>query len=1213
MFKKNVFIPDFVKIQRSNFQRFLNSGITSEINIRNPIVNEVAGLSLVLYPQYYQLCPPENTIKMCIVNGTTYACKLYVPAQLLNKKTGISHFQWILLTTLPLMNNRGHFILNGSPRVIINQMVRSPGVYYAETIDRKGRRTIYGDLISQRGTWLRFEMDSEAKCYVRMKRTPKIPIPLVLEAMGFNTSLSTQRLSKYEWFEKSNELGYQFDLLNEIEANSKRKYNKSELYTLQEWALVSIYALTHPKRELVEITPEMGKKFLFRKFLNPRTYDLGYLGRVRLNKKFNLSIPESHRILTAEDIFKIVDNLSNIFEGNAGVDDIDHLKNRRIRASGELIQNQFAIGLTRFEKIIRERLRRPLYTTSLAHLVTTKPINAAFREFFGSSQLSQFLDQTNPLAEITHKRRFTSLGPSGVSRETAGMAIRSIHPTHYGRICPIETPEGQNAGLVNSPTTFTRINENGFLESPFYKVFKGQVQASISYLTADQEEEYVVAPGDIPTDHLKFLGNTLLPGRINQDFSNIKSTSIQFLSISSLQMISVATSLIPFLEHDDANRALMGSNMQRQAVPLIKPEKPIVGTGYEARVVSDSGHVLTAKFSGYVTYVSSDEIRIYSLVKLPFQTFKIGMNNQQNPCIEEKNNLPEFKHIELEENNNNHTEKRTNLFDKHFQLQTITYKLEGITRSNQDTLQFEKPLIKEGQWVEKGDVIADGSASSGGQLALGKNILIGYVPWEGYNFEDAILISERLVQEDLYTSLHVEKHETIIKETRFGEELLIRDIPDLPMTSKRLLDEKGIIKLGSWVREGDVLVGKVTPINRKPLSPHERLLYDIVGKNVRNLKDTSLRVPKGLVARVVSIRLFDTDGRCYEKKLKTSTPLGLNKKNNQDMKFDFQQNSMLMGNQKNIKIGFSNVRRRLKQKDYQLVLPEFQTKDSIKVLSSVRPSPSFKIKRVQILLAEKRRIQVGDKVAGRHGNKGIVSRILPQNDMPYLPDGRPLDMVLNPLGVPSRMNVGQVYECLLGLAGYHLKEHYKIAPFDEIVGSQTSRSVVYSKLFKARTLTKQRWLFDPNYPGKVKLFDGRTGEPFDQRVMVGQSYILKLVHQVDEKIHARSTGPYSLVTQQPLRGRSKHGGQRLGEMEVWALEGFGAAYILQELLTVKSDDMKGRHQVMDAILTNVRMQLGTPESFKVLVRELQSLCLDIGVFAITEKGYRRQVDILRLP
>nr|WQA10908.1 RNA polymerase beta subunit [Streptosarcina sp. YL-2023a] len=744
------------------------------------------------------------------------------------------------------------------------------------------------------------------------------------------------------------------------------------------------------------------------------------------------------------------------------MDDIDHLKNRRVKASGELIQTQIGTGFLRLEKLIREKMKKPKRNLSIRNLITTKPFNGALREFFGSSQLSQFMDQTNPLAEITHKRRVSSLGPGGISRETAGMAVRGIHPTHYGRICPIETPEGQNAGLVNSITTHAKVNSLGFLETPFYKVYLGQIQTKLGAVlfSAEKEENIKVAPGDLNLSDLNFLPKKSIPIRISEEFKKTPRNAVEYIALSPIQMISIATSLIPFLEHDDANRALMGSNMQRQAVPLINPERPIVGTGLEARVASDSGHLLQAK-----------------------------------------------------------------------ELQTYQ-------RSNQDTCVTQRPVGCEGDWIQKGDLLADGTASVSGELALGKNVLVAYMPWEGYNFEDAILISERLVYDDVYTSLHIERYDLEIRDTKYGVEQITNQIPEIDLKELEHLENTGIAKTGSWVKEGDILVGKVTPIQKKPLSPHEKLLYDIVGKEIPTTRDSSLRVPKGIQGRVIDVQILDTE--------------------------------------------------------------------------TIPPEIAFEGPgRVHIFLAEKRKIQVGDKLAGRHGNKGIVSRILPRQDMPYLPDGTPIDMVLNPLGVPSRMNVGQVFECLLGLAGVYLKQQYKITPFDEIYGPEASRSLVYSKLYEARLKTGQEWLFNPTFPGKTKLFDGRSGECFDQAITVGQAYVLKLVHLVDEKIHARSTGPYSLVTQQPLRGRSKHGGQRLGEMEVWALEGFGAAYTLQELLTVKSDDMKGRHRVLGAILTNDPISLGTPESFKVLVRELQSLCLDVGVFKLDSAFRRKQVDIMK--
>ena len=994
---KNFFVPDFIEIQRSNFQNFLKYGLINEIKSKSQIFTKETNLTLVLYPEYYKITPAEVDEKLAITTGISYSGKLYLPAQLINKKTGISHFQWILLGTLPLMNKRGHFVLNGSPRVIINQMIRSPGIYFVQSLDRKGDKTVYADLISQKGTWLRFEIDNEKIPYLRMKRTPKIPIFLLLQAMGMNISNITQRLEKKDFFHDAIMKGYELTKFHELEGNSNKKvFFKNKFDSLENLALISLYGITHSKRDLLDITPEMGRKFIFRKFQNPKTYDLGILGRRNLNQKFNLSISLDTRVVTAEDIFKIIDFLAKVFEGNKLLDDIDDLKNRRVRSSSELIQNQFSIGLTRFEKIIIDRLKRPNIYSSLSYLITTKPMNSALREFFGSSQLSQFLDQTNPLAEITHKRRFTSLGPSGVSRETAGMVIRSIHPTHYGRICPIETPEGQNAGLVNSPTSYANINSNGFIETPFVKVYKGQIQEKIYYMTADQEEIFFTAPADIDKDFLNFLPRNSIPVRFNKNFVNFNSNKINFFSLSSLQMISVATSLIPFLEHDDANRALMGSNMQRQAVPLMKTERPFVGTGYEGRVVSDSGHTINAKHSGYVLFVSSEKIKVLSLVGSKFQKplristeTKEDLNNQNQislkpiisrgkkldyfnsskKLIAKKNNQnikkfnyfwtkntlifsllvstgtnrsPEKKRKSLKKKeiyvnitkcekknkrkfikylfssqirysvlknqnllfgfNLNSTTKKVfnnsfcakendnlkefaqnfnqnqsvttmntpnylhgfNLGDN-YKLKIITYKLQNLARTNQDTCVKEKPLVLEGQWVETGDVLADGAASFGGELALGKNLLLGYLPWEGYNFEDAIVISERLVQEDVFTSLHVEKYEIEVKDTRFGSEKITKDIPEISIKSKTLLDNQGIVKLGSWVTEGDILVGKITPINRKPLSPHERLLYDIVGKDVRNIKDSSLRIPKGVSGRIVTVRIFDHEGKCFEK------------------------------------------------------------------------------------------------------------------------------------------------------------------------------------------------------------------------------------------------------------------------------------------------------------------------------------------------------------
>ena len=1391
-------IPDLIDIQRNSFQSLLTGGLIKEFNSRKSILNLEKTIQLIFYPEHYKLHSPEYTIEQAIKQGKTYSCRIYVPARLTDKKTKQTRTQWVFIGNLPLITRRGHFILNGTPRVIINQLVRSPGIYYQESIDTKRRRTCYADLISQRGTWLRFEFDKKNRAWVRMKKTPKIPATILLQALGLTTTQILNRVSEKNWVfssakfsdllkkilsqhEKS--IDFQKWILtlenSEIESNnynlnqfaqtwldnlqenltknqeklSKQiQFEEEEFFTSrknleisnsfrnfkknyithwsdQDRALFSLALILYPKKDVSELSPELGKKFLFRKFLNPRTYDLGDLGRLRLNTRFENQSSQINKTLTPDDILNIFEGLAKLEKGLIKTDDIDHLKNRRVRASGELIQNQFSIGLLRLEKIIRERLKRStflnfktsqfeknqgrtqgqsnfqtlgfrnkfsefttgktlnrplnkandkgdlrnglIFTNSselsdlynknnltlkllnIRKLVNSKPVNTSFREFFGSSQLSQFLDQTNPLAEITHKRRFTCLGPGGVNRDTAGMAVRSIHPSHYGRICPIETPEGQNAGLVNSPTIFANLSKTGFLLTPFYKVAIGQVQKSFINFSADNEEKLIIAPADLQKSLYSFLESSSIPVRQKQDFGRLNSKKVNFLGVSPLQMISLATALVPFLEHDDANRALMGSNMQRQAVPLLKPVRPVVGTGLEGRAVIDSGSLLQSDINGYVYSVSGKRIIV------------IGkLEKQKKNCSSNPKNLRKES------------------------LQLKIYCLSEYHRSNQDTSLVHRPLVKEGQWVETGDILADCSASTNGDLALGKNLFVAYMPWEGYNFEDAILINERLVQDDLYTSLHIEKYTVEVKDTKYGFEQITRNLQDLPEAILKNLQPNGLISEGTWVTEGDILVGKSTPITRKLLSPHEKLLYDVVGKQVPKTCDTSLRVPKGVQGRVLAVEVLSANGIAislnsnqnekkegYSNELETEfseskdsfgedmleiQPTGTNliTKNKETIKgekivfekYQFLNNKFIRNFSKvetlqKAKKVKKSVSIHLKNREISKNLKRYLSKLLIENKKEVLPVKNFLADskafsysstkllknsnitsigqdqrsnltetpiQVTIYLAQKRKIQVGDKIAGRHGNKGIVSQILPREDMPYLPDGTPIDIVLNPLGVPSRMNVGQVFECLLGLAGFYLKEQYRILSFDEMFGSETSRGIVYQKLYEARRKTKQNWLFNPNHPGKLKVFDGRTGEPFDQSVIIGQAYILKLVHLVDDKIHARSTGPYSLVTQQPLRGRSKHGGQRLGEMEVWALEGFGAAYTLQELLTVKSDDIKGRHQVMDAILNSESIDFATPESFKVLVCELQSLCLDIGCYGLISTGHVELVDIKQL-
>ena len=799
-----------------------------------------------------------------------------------------------------------------------------------------------------------------------------------------------------------------------------------------------------------------------------------------------LTVPNDVRTLTHEDVLSTIDYLINLELdiGGASLDDIDHLGNRRVRSVGELLQNQVRVGLNRLERIIKERMTVG-ETDSLtpAQLVNPKPLVAAIKEFFGSSQLSQFMDQTNPLAELTHKRRISALGPGGLTRERAGFAVRDIHPSHYGRLCPIETPEGPNAGLINSLATHARVNEYGFIETPFWEVEKGRVmkEGNPVYLSADLEDECRVAPGDVATDKSGNILADLIPVRYRQDFEKVPPHQVDYVQLSPVQVISVATSLIPFLEHDDANRALMGSNMQRQAVPLLRPERPLVGTGLESQVARDSGMVPITKVNGIVSYVDANEIVVKDV------------------------------------DGNEHV---------HY--------LQKYQRSNQDTCLNQRPIVKNGDQVISGQVLADGSACEGGEIALGQNVLIAYMPWEGYNYEDAILVSERMVTDDLYTSVHIEKYEIEARQTKLGPEEITREIPNISEESLNNLDEMGIIRTGAFVESGDILVGKVTPKGESDQPPEEKLLRAIFGEKARDVRDNSLRVPKTEKGRVLDVRI-------YTREQGDELPPGAN-----------------------------------------MV--------------------------VRVYVAQRRKIQVGDKMAGRHGNKGIISRILPREDMPYLPDGTPVDIVLNPLGVPSRMNVGQVFELLMGWAASNLNCRVKVVPFDEMYGAEKSHQTVQAFLEEASKQDGKDWVYNPKDPGKLLLKDGRTGEPFDQPVAVGYSHFLKLVHLVDDKIHARSTGPYSLVTQQPLGGKAQQGGQRLGEMEVWALEAYGAAYTLQELLTVKSDDMQGRNEALNAIVKGKPIpRPGTPESFKVLMRELQSLGLDIGVY--TDEG--KEVDLMQ--
>ena len=1084
LFRQNSALPNFLDSQRDSFRYFLETGIREELDFFSPIVGQSLGsavkrptdryISVSFHSKDFYFKKPRYSPQEAVQNLATYNSSLIVPVHVYSKQLNLNATFPVAFCDLPLMTEHGTFILNGSPRVIVHQIVRCPGVYLKPQFDKQGNRTHLVSFLSSYGSWLRFETNKKGIVFAHIDNLRKVPVTLFLQALGF--SLET--------------------ILNSIQHPDlliPTIHEVGSTPTTDE-ALLLLMSRLFPNRPA---NLQRGRKFLFNQFFNPRRYSLSSVGRQRVNQKFRMLNKSKHLTLTPQDTLAALDYLLRCEHGDTQfLDDIDHLKNRRARLAGELIQTQFRLGLNRLERVIFNRIsdenilrQTPGALLSLNSLIRTQVLSSVFQEFFGSNQLSQFMDQTNPLAEITHKRRLSSLGPGGLHRDRAGLIVRGIHPSYYGRICPIETPEGKNAGLVGSIATFTQINKNGFLESPYYKLVKATNRPDRNgffLLNAFYEEDTVVAQSDVDLKQFR------IPTRNQSQFTENKAQDINFLGLCPIQFMSVATALIPFLEHDDANRALMGSNMQRQAVSLLTSERPYVGTGLEARVTRDIGSTIVAKHNSYISYVDAQRIDYFT------------------PKVKDTN-LLDLKALTADV-------IAVNDSFTHHTIWLTTYQ-----RSNQDTSLNHLPLVKANTWVEAGDCLADNSATSQGELALGRNILVGYMPWEGYNFEDAVLVSERLVFNDVFTSIHISRYEISTSRSREGQEYFTKQVE-----RDNYLDDYGIVKVGTWVEPGDVLVGKISPQPESENTPEGRLLRAIFGGVARNTKTTSYCMSSGVTGRILDVRC------------------------------EFQSQT------------FNNE------------------EDSMESTGSV-----------YVYLVQKRRLQIGDKVAGRHGNKGIISNILPRADMPYLQNGKPLDMVLNPLGVPSRMNVGQIFECLLGLAANTLKQNFKVLPFDEMHGSEVSRGFVYHHLYESRLLTQQKWLFKPNSPGKSLIFDGRTGLSFDQPVTVGYPYILKLVHLVDDKIHARSTGPYSLVTQQPLGGRSKKGGQRLGEMEVWALEGFGAAYVLQELLTIKSDDMIGRNRAfMSMIRGTLLPKPGIPESFKVLVSELRGLCLDMSIARI---------------
>jgi DNA-directed RNA polymerase subunit beta len=1016
--------------------------LPEELKLVSPIKGYEGKLELSFNGKY-ALGKPKFSAQECLIREATFACPLKVDARLLNKQSKEVKSQDVFIGDLPMMTDRGTFIINGAERVIVSQLVRSPGVYYRESkrIERVGKIYYYATVIPDRGAWLEIETDAAGAIFARINRTRKIPITMFLSAIACSEKEILEALSEGEF---------------------RRRSLKECAILPKDEALIEVYKRLRPGDP---VTQEGAQVYLNNLFFNGRRYDLGKVGRYKMNRKLGISVDDDKYVLTKADILAMIKYLILINSGEGIADDIDHLGNRRIRAVGELLQRQMRIGLSRVERLIKEQMMiKGDEAVTPGQLINIRPLQASMKEFFGSSQLSQFMDQTNPLAELTHKRRLSALGPGGLSRERAGFEVRDIHPSHYGRVCPIETPEGPNAGLIASLSTHAKVNKFGFIETPYRRVEKGVVTDKIVYLTADVEDLHRIAPCDVRLDKRNRIEGEQIPVRYRREFMFAPSDEVEYVGVAPEQIIGITTAMIPFIEHDDANRALMGANMQRQSVPLLRPEAPIVGSGMEGKVAVDSRTLVRAENPGKVVKVTADEI-----------------------VIQKADNKKE------------------------------SYKLINFARSNQDTLIHQRPTVKADDRVKKGDVIADGSATEGGELALGRNLLVAMMPWEGYNYEDAIILSEKLVKHDLFTTIHIQRLEIEVRATKLGMEEITREIPNIGEEVLANLDERGVIVPGAEVGPGDILVGKVTPKGETELPAEEKLLRAIFGDKARDMRDTSLRVPPGEGGIVMAVRIFSRENG-------DELPPGV----------------------------------------HELI---------------------------RVYLAQMRKVSVGDKIAGRHGNKGVVARIMPEEDMPYLPDGTPVDVILNPLGVPSRMNIGQIFELLLGHAGKVLGNKYKVPPFDESLEEDASVKMVEGELEKAAALPGMNWM---DKSGKVDLRDGRTGRYFGRKIAVGYMYLMKLIHLVDDKMHARSTGPYSLITQQPLGGKAQFGGQRFGEMEVWALEAYGAAHTLQELLTVKSDDVVGRSRVYESIIKGKAMgKPGVPESFKVLVKELRSLCLDV--------------------
>ncbi|MBY8910325.1 DNA-directed RNA polymerase subunit beta [Salinicoccus roseus] len=1117
-------LPNLIEIQTKSYEWFLQTGLIEMFKDISPVEDFTGNMSLEFVG--YKLGEPKYDEEEAKNHDATYSAPLRVKVRLVIKETGEVKEQEVFMGDFPLMTDTGTFIINGAERVIVSQLVRSPSVYYSEKMDKNGKASFGATVIPNRGAWLEYEIDAKDIVYVRIDRTRKLPMTVLLRALGFSTDQEIINL-----------LGDSEHLRNTLEKDTTETVDQ---------ALLEIYERLRPGEPP---TVENARNLLYSRFFDPKRYDLASVGRYKMNKKLHLKNRLFNQVLaepivdketgeivaetgttvdrrtldsimdvleananletfrlenglldepieiqsikveapnqeegtttvignafpdvevksiTPSDIIASMSYFFNLIEGVGHTDDIDHLGNRRLRSVGELLQNQFRIGLSRMERVVRERMSiQDTESITPQQLINIRPVIASIKEFFGSSQLSQFMDQTNPLAELTHKRRLSALGPGGLTRERAGMEVRDVHYSHYGRMCPIETPEGPNIGLINSLSSFARVNEFGFIETPYRRVDPetNRVTGQIDYLTADEEDSYVVAQanallnedGSFVRDEIvcRFRGNNTKMARERMDY----------MDVSPKQVVSAATACIPFLENDDSNRALMGANMQRQAVPLLIPQSPDIGTGMEHVAARDSGAAVVARYKGRVEHVEAKEIHIRR--------------------IEEENG----KEVETEKD---------------------IYRLSKFIRSNSGTCYNQKPIVAKGDVVTKGEILADGPSMDNGEMALGQNVVVGFMTWDGYNYEDAVIMSERLVKDDVYTSIHIEEYESESRDTKLGPEEITRDIPNVSDNALKKLDERGIVHIGAEVKDGDILVGKVTPKGVTELTAEERLLHAIFGEKAREVRDTSLRVPHGAGGIVLDVKVFNRE-------------------------------------------------------------------DGDELSPGVNQL-------VRVYIVQKRKISVGDKMCGRHGNKGVISRILPEEDMPYMPDGTPIDIMLNPLGVPSRMNIGQVLELHLGMAARAMGLKMASPVFDGANEEDVWETMAEAGLAR---------------DGKTVLYDGRTGDPFENRISVGVMYMLKLAHMVDDKLHARSTGPYSLVTQQPLGGKAQFGGQRFGEMEVWALEAYGAAYTLQEILTVKSDDTVGRVKTYEAIVKGENVpKPGVPESFRVLMKELQSLGLDVNI------------------